>query len=169
MRADSTCSASRTRAALVGVHPVDARLAAGDHAVDDLLALAGPARHRRGGAELHVVGVGDDAERRSQSSGSCSSGSVSVGQHAVPIRARAHGGMMGAWPDFVLLFGYSDPDLRARVRPRHLDYVGALHDRGQVVSAGPFEDGSGALIVYEAADEARPRRWSTPTRTPSRA
>ena len=55
---------------------------------------------------------------------------------------------------FVLLFGYVDADLRARVRLRHLDYVAALHDRGQVVSAGPFEDGSGALIVYEAADQA---------------
>ena len=58
---------------------------------------------------------------------------------------------------FVLLFRYSDPDLRARVRPRHLEYVGALHEAGQVVSAGPFDDGSGALIVYEAADEAEAR------------
>ena len=54
---------------------------------------------------------------------------------------------------FVLLFGYTDPDLRARVRPRHLDYVGALHQAGQVVSAGPFEDESGAMILYEAADQ----------------
>ena len=58
---------------------------------------------------------------------------------------------------FALLFEYSDPDLRARVRPAHLDYLGALHENGQVVSAGPFEDGSGALIVYEAADEAEAR------------
>ena len=56
---------------------------------------------------------------------------------------------------FALLFGYSDPDLRSRVRPAHLDYIGALHERGEVVSAGPFEDGSGALIIYEAADEAQ--------------
>ena len=58
---------------------------------------------------------------------------------------------------YVLQFAYADPDLRARVRPRHLDYVGALHESGQVVSAGPFEDGSGALIVYEASDEAEAR------------
>ena len=50
-------------AALVGVHRVDAGLAGGDHAVDDLLALAGPARDGGGGAELHVVGVRDDRER----------------------------------------------------------------------------------------------------------
>jgi len=58
---------------------------------------------------------------------------------------------------FALLFGYSDPDLRARVRPAHLAYVGALHATGQVVSAGPFEDGSGGLIVYEVADEPEAR------------
>ena len=43
--------------------PVDAGLAAGHHAVDDLLALPGPAGDRGGGAELQVVGVRDDAER----------------------------------------------------------------------------------------------------------
>ena len=58
---------------------------------------------------------------------------------------------------FVLQFEYADPDLRARVRPRHLEYVGELHESGRVVSAGPFGDGSGALIVYEAADEAAAR------------
>ena len=58
---------------------------------------------------------------------------------------------------YVLQFEYADPDLRARVRPRHLEYVGALHESGRVVAAGPFEDGSGALIVYEAADEAEAR------------
>ena len=50
-------------AALVGLHAVDAGLAAGHHAVDDVLALAGPAGDGGRGAELHVVGVGDDAER----------------------------------------------------------------------------------------------------------
>ncbi len=58
---------------------------------------------------------------------------------------------------FVLLFEYTDPDLRARARPAHLDYLGALHEQGKVLSAGPFEDGSGAMIVYEAADAAEAR------------
>ena len=49
-------------AALVGVHPVDAGLAAGDHHVDDLLALARPAGDGRRRAELHVVGVRDDRD-----------------------------------------------------------------------------------------------------------
>ena len=50
-------------AALVGVQPVDASLAAGDHAVDDVLALTRPARDRGRGAVLEVVGVGDDGGR----------------------------------------------------------------------------------------------------------
>ena len=54
-------------AALVGVHPVDAGLAAGHHHVDDLLALARPAGDGRGGAELHVVGVRDDRDGASTS------------------------------------------------------------------------------------------------------
>ena len=49
-------------AALVGVQAVDARLAARHHAVDDLLALGGPARHRGGRSELQVVGVRHDAQ-----------------------------------------------------------------------------------------------------------
>jgi hypothetical protein len=49
-------------AALVGMHPVDARLAAGHHDVDDPLALSGPPGDRGGGAELEVVGVGDDCQ-----------------------------------------------------------------------------------------------------------
>ena len=50
-------------AALVGTQAVDPGLAAGDHRVADVLALAGPARDRCRGAELHVVGVRHDAQR----------------------------------------------------------------------------------------------------------
>src|SRR5690606_25298042 len=50
--------------ALLGVDTVDAGLAAGHHAVDDPLALRGPARHRGRGTELQVVGVGHHAEHR---------------------------------------------------------------------------------------------------------
>ena len=50
-------------AALLGLHPVDAGLAAGDHHVGDVLALAGPPGDGGGGAELHVVGVRDDRDR----------------------------------------------------------------------------------------------------------
>jgi hypothetical protein len=47
----------------LGRHPVDARLAPAGQQVRDGLSGAGPGRHRAGGAELHVVGVGDHGER----------------------------------------------------------------------------------------------------------
>jgi uncharacterized protein len=37
------------------------------------------------------------------------------------------------------------------VRPTHRQYLTTLKDKGQLVLAGPFTDGSGSLIVYEAA------------------
>jgi uncharacterized protein len=41
-------------------------------------------------------------------------------------------------------------------RPVHRQYLASLKERGQLAVSGPFADGSGALIVYEAdsADEA---------------
>ena len=49
--------------ALVGVHAVDAGLAAGHHAVGDVLSLRRPPGHGSGCPELHVVGMGDHAQR----------------------------------------------------------------------------------------------------------
>jgi uncharacterized protein YciI len=37
-----------------------------------------------------------------------------------------------------------------RLRPEHRQYLAALKERGQLAVSGPFADGSGALIVYEA-------------------
>lgn len=39
----------------------------------------------------------------------------------------------------------------AAARPAHRAYLTQLLDAGQLAYAGPFEDGSGALIVYECA------------------
>ena len=36
------------------------------------------------------------------------------------------------------------------VRPTHRAYLTRLCEQGTLFAAGPFEDGSGALIVYEA-------------------
>ncbi|CAN5450319.1 hypothetical protein BH10PSE11_BH10PSE11_17700 [soil metagenome] len=38
------------------------------------------------------------------------------------------------------------------VRPAHRDYAHQLRTDGKIVIAGPFADGAGALIVYEAED-----------------
>jgi uncharacterized protein YciI len=37
------------------------------------------------------------------------------------------------------------------IRPVHRQYLATLKANGQLAASGPFTDGSGALIVYEAA------------------
>jgi uncharacterized protein YciI len=37
------------------------------------------------------------------------------------------------------------------VRPVHRQYLASLKEKGQIAATGPFTDGSGALIIYEAA------------------
>jgi uncharacterized protein YciI len=44
-----------------------------------------------------------------------------------------------------------DADKVQSIRPVHRQYLTLLRERGQLVAAGPFTDGTGALIVYEAA------------------
>jgi uncharacterized protein YciI len=41
-----------------------------------------------------------------------------------------------------------------RLRPDHRAYLAALKAKGQLAISGPFTDGSGALIVYEADSAA---------------
>ena len=52
---------------------------------------------------------------------------------------------------FAAVIEYSQD--RAKVeaaRPAHRAYLTSLLEKNQLFAAGPFEDGSGALIVYEA-------------------
>ena len=54
-----------------------------------------------------------------------------------------------------------DKETVERLRPIHRQYLASLKEKGQFAISGPFADGSGALIVYEAesaaAAEARSR------------
>jgi uncharacterized protein len=59
---------------------------------------------------------------------------------------------------FVLEYRYGDLDARARVRPEHLAYMSRLNAEGKVVMAGPFGDGSGAMVVFRVDEEAEVRR-----------
>ena len=45
-----------------------------------------------------------------------------------------------------------DQDAIAAIRPTHRAYLHGLLERGQLVAAGPFADGTGALFIYEADD-----------------
>lgn len=44
------------------------------------------------------------------------------------------------------------------LRPTHRQYLLELKDRGRLAATGPFTDGSGALIIYEAADRDEAER-----------
>lgn len=57
----------------------------------------------------------------------------------------------------VLEFG-PDAEKRLETRPKHREYLRTLLDAGKLHESGPWLDDSGALIVYEAADEAEARQ-----------
>ena len=56
---------------------------------------------------------------------------------------------------FTAILDYtSDVDRLQEVRPTHREYLGSLLESGKLYQSGPFPDGSGALIIYEAEDLA---------------
>jgi uncharacterized protein len=61
------------------------------------------------------------------------------------------------------IIGHDGPDgprLRPQVRQAHLDNLRPLAQRGQVVLAGPFTDGSGSLIVVDMESEAQAQAFA---------
>jgi uncharacterized protein YciI len=58
----------------------------------------------------------------------------------------------------------TDQDKVQSIRPTHREYLGTLKGQGKLAASGPFTDGSGALIIYEAdsADEAEQLLRSDP-------
>lgn len=60
---------------------------------------------------------------------------------------------------FVLELGFDrDHEQRLAARPAHRDYLRTLHDEGRLVTAGPWADDSGALLVYDCRDETAVRQ-----------
>lgn len=56
-----------------------------------------------------------------------------------------------------VIIGHDGPDgarLRLTVREAHLRNLRPLVERGKVILAGPFTDGSGSLIVIDADSQA---------------
>lgn len=66
-------------------------------------------------------------------------------------------------PLFAVEYTYSaaTSDRRDEVRPDHRGWLAELVAAGAVVSTGPYADGSGALIIADAADEAAVRELFT--------
>lgn len=57
---------------------------------------------------------------------------------------------------YVFTFG-TNTEERLATRPAHREYLARLLERGKLVASGPFMDDTGALIIYEADDEAEVR------------
>ncbi len=59
---------------------------------------------------------------------------------------------------FAVVVEFPDPERVNEVRPRHREYLAGLLAQGKLYATGPYVDNTGALLVYEAADEAEARR-----------
>jgi uncharacterized protein YciI len=59
---------------------------------------------------------------------------------------------------FATMFSYGNAERIAEARPRHREYLTRLKEEGKLFASGPFEDDSGALIIYEADSEDDARR-----------
>lgn len=58
-------------------------------------------------------------------------------------------------PLFAVHYTYTDATAadRATHRPEHRAWLTALVEAGTVLSSGPYPDGTGALLLFRAADE----------------
>jgi uncharacterized protein YciI len=43
----------------------------------------------------------------------------------------------------------TDAEKVQSIRPVHREYLSKLKEQGKLAASGPFQDGSGALIIYE--------------------
>ncbi|MET7769938.1 YciI family protein [Nocardia sp. NPDC005366] len=59
-------------------------------------------------------------------------------------------------PIFAVHYTYSEAALPGRDthRPEHRGWLFGLVDAGTLLSSGPYPDGSGALLIFRAEDEA---------------
>ncbi|WP_405138963.1 YciI family protein [Nocardia sp. NBC_01388] len=57
-------------------------------------------------------------------------------------------------PIFAVHYTYSDATVPGRdeVRPVHRAYLGGLSEQGIILARGPYPDGSGALLIFQADD-----------------
>ncbi|RZS30602.1 hypothetical protein EV193_116123 [Herbihabitans rhizosphaerae] len=58
---------------------------------------------------------------------------------------------------YIVELSFDDSPERLAVRPAHRQKLSDLREQGKVLNAGPFADGSGAVVVFdvETEDEVR--------------
>lgn len=54
---------------------------------------------------------------------------------------------------YVVELTYDDNPARLQARPAHRELLAELHERGLVRAAGPWDDGSGALLIFDVETE----------------
>jgi len=47
----------------------------------------------------------------------------------------------------------SDHPARLELRPHHRELLTTLHEQGEVLTAGPFPDGSGSMVLFTTTRE----------------
>ena len=55
---------------------------------------------------------------------------------------------------YIVELAFDERTDRLALRPAHRDKLAALHRKGSVPMAGPFHDGSGAMLILDVEDEA---------------
>ncbi len=69
--------------------------------------------------------------------------------HAVTKTDIPNRGTTAYGDDMVLVeLAFSDSPARLELRPRHREILAELHAAGEVLTAGPFDDGSGSMVVF---------------------
>ena len=53
----------------------------------------------------------------------------------------------------VVELAFTDNPARLELRPRHREILTELHAAGEVLVAGPFDDGSGSMVVFTTSRE----------------
>ncbi|MGO3325149.1 YciI family protein [Gordonia sp. (in: high G+C Gram-positive bacteria)] len=67
-------------------------------------------------------------------------------------------------PMFSVEYTYAEgaATVRDEHRPAHREFLGALHESGDLLFVGPFTDGSGAALMVVAGDETAARALLAP-------
>ncbi|MEH7120999.1 YciI family protein [Neobacillus vireti] len=60
-------------------------------------------------------------------------------------------------PYYAAILHMLDKEKNLQVRPRHIEYLDKLDQKGKIFARGPFSDDSGGLVVYiaDSYEEAR--------------
>lgn len=58
---------------------------------------------------------------------------------------------------YVAILTIVDPELNAKLRPAHLEYINQLYLQDKVVMAGPFADQRGGMVIFrtDSPEEAK--------------